>query len=57
MVVSHNALLWGYGEFLRFVGEYFKMPPISLWVLKIPFFKNQRMLMLNKLIHVGVEQR
>ncbi|ACD47698.1 hypothetical protein HPSH169_01345 [Helicobacter pylori Shi169] len=19
---------------------YFKMPPISLWVLKIPFFKN-----------------
>ncbi|EQL62985.1 hypothetical protein N406_00780 [Helicobacter pylori FD577] len=25
--------------FLWFWGEFFKIPPISLWVLKIPFFK------------------
>ncbi len=29
------------------------MPPISLWVLKIPFFKKIKILMLNKLIHMG----
>lgn len=38
---------------LGVLGELFQNTPISLWVLKIPFFKNQRMLMLNKLIHMG----
>ncbi|GAA8884392.1 hypothetical protein HpSIM16_02140 [Helicobacter pylori] len=34
------------------VGELFQNTPISLWVLKIPFFKKLK-LMLSKLIHMG----
>ncbi|GAA7859464.1 hypothetical protein HpMS19_02160 [Helicobacter pylori] len=44
----------GLGGFsFGFVGELFQNTPISLWVLKIPFFKKLKNVNANKLIHMG----
>ncbi|WP_237016676.1 hypothetical protein [Helicobacter pylori] len=36
-IISHNALLWGYGEFLGVVGE-FQNTPYPLMSFKNPIF-------------------